>query len=235
MSKVEITEIIRANHELVKDNKIEFAARLSGLCLAGSELQVALYLAVFKANGTTGQCNPKVKTIVAETGLPISTVEKAIRKLKALGIIALTIKGKFTSWYYLSMPEVPAEIEAIREENRKKARKQNPSKTAGNTRQKRRVSYEVGKGTVGKDFSVSAGERSGYAGPADFVASIDARTLAGSRESFDVDSDIGRQREKDSIEPSLNIYKAMKDGDIPLQPDTATLLDERATIMKKVG
>ena len=54
--------------------------------LTGSELRLALYL-IHKANPKTGQCNPGIKCIMADTGMAERTIKRARAGLRREGII----------------------------------------------------------------------------------------------------------------------------------------------------
>jgi hypothetical protein len=54
--------------------------------LTGSELRLAVYL-IHKANPKTGQCNPGIKCMMADTSMPERTIKRARAGLRREGII----------------------------------------------------------------------------------------------------------------------------------------------------
>ena len=60
-------------------------------------------------NRKTGQCNPKQDTLAAELGVSVDTVQRAISKLRAAGLIQ-TAKGRRGCSY--TFPEFPATAKA---------------------------------------------------------------------------------------------------------------------------
>jgi hypothetical protein len=78
------------------------------------------------------------------------------------------------------------------------------------------------------ESSVSAGHGGGYAGPTDSFDPIGSQTVACSRDPSSVDSDMGEKEEG-----KINLYAAMKDGEIDAYPIPTTESDLTA-FMKRI-
>ncbi len=62
--------------------------------LTRAALRLAFWL-LDHLNGRTGQCNPGRQTLIRETGMDLSSIKRAQRKLVGLGVFTITIGGGF--------------------------------------------------------------------------------------------------------------------------------------------
>ena len=71
--------------------------------IKGVDLLVLLALADFH-NADTGQCNPRIPTLIDKTGLSRAAVFRALKKLETLGVIDRTREDGRTSYVLRGVP-----------------------------------------------------------------------------------------------------------------------------------
>lgn len=129
MSKVDITDAIRAEHlYIAQHGKIEFLKRIRYVRTSGAAKDVILFL-LDCANSEDGKCYPSIADIMAGTGLAEGTVKDAIAQLKKVGLIHAKKPWKGAQPdYFLAFPKQANRME-IHLSNRMEIQ---PIKTDGN-------------------------------------------------------------------------------------------------------